>query len=55
MVSNDGFWELSEKNGIVKKAFSGEFPGTAVNICIKTDDQMHYVLSNESINDEELF
>lgn len=54
IISNDGFWELSER-GIDRQTFSGEFPGTAVNICINTDDPMQYSLYNETISDEDIF
>lgn len=54
VISNNGFWELSTA-GIDKRTFNSEFPGTAVNICIKTDDPMKYVLSDEIIADEDVF
>lgn len=54
VVSNDGFWQFSE-GGIFNKFFDGEFPGTAINICIKTDDQMSYMLADETIKDEDIF
>ncbi|MCX6580635.1 MAG: ATP-binding protein [Candidatus Aminicenantes bacterium] len=54
VISNNGFWELSAA-GIDKRTFSSEFPGTAVNICIKTDDPMQYVLTDEIIHDEDIF
>lgn len=54
VISNDGFWEFSDK-GTVKYSFHGEFPGTAVNICINTDDPMHYSLYENAISDEDIF
>lgn len=54
IISNDGFWELSEK-GISKNHFQKDFPGTVVNICFKTDDPMKYMLKEEIIDDAELF
>ena len=54
IISNDGFWEFSEE-GIEKRFFNDEFPGTAVNICINTNDQAHYKLWDEIIHDEDIF
>lgn len=54
VISNNGFWQLSVA-GIDKRTFNNEFPGTAVNICIKTDDPMQYVLTDEIIRDEDIF
>ncbi len=54
IISNDGFWELSER-GIDRQTFIGEFPGTAVNICINTDDPMQYSLYDETVSDEDIF
>jgi signal transduction histidine kinase len=54
IISNDGFWELSG-SGINKKYFNREFPGTAVNICIDTNDPMQYTLYDETIKDEDIF
>jgi hypothetical protein len=53
VISNDGFWQFSGGN-IFKKLFTGEFPGTAINLCINTDDQTHYSLSSE-LKDEDIF
>ncbi len=54
IISNDGFWELSG-SGINKKYFNREFPGTAVNICIDTNDPLQYTLYDETITDEGIF
>ena len=54
ILSGDGFWEFSEK-GTDKRFFSNEFPGTAVNICINTNDLAHYRLWDEIIEDENIF
>jgi hypothetical protein len=54
VISNNGFWELSAA-GIDKRTFSSEFPGTAVNICINTNDPMQYALADEIIRDEDIF
>lgn len=54
IISNNGFWEFSEK-GIEKKFLNAEFPGTSVNISINTNDQAHYRLWDEIIHDEDIF
>lgn len=54
IISNDGYWELSD-SGINKKSFNQEFPGTAINISIRTNDQMQYALNDEIIKDEDIF
>jgi hypothetical protein len=54
VISNDGFWEFSE-TGVFSRFFEDEFPGTAVNICINTDDPMHYMLKEETVDDEDIF
>lgn len=46
IISNEGFWELNEGN-ITTKKFDNEFPGTMVNISVRTDDQNAYMLSSE--------
>lgn len=46
VISKDGFWEMS-RNGIESMLFQHEFPGTAVNIDIKTDDPVSYALLSE--------
>jgi hypothetical protein len=50
IVSNDGFWELSQE-GVTVSSFAGNFPGTMVNISVRTDDKHQYMLSNEKIED----
>lgn len=46
IVSNEGFWELD--NGFtITKSFNNEFPGTMVNISVRTDDQKSYMLASE--------
>lgn len=56
IISNEGFWEFSQK-GIVRKTFCGEFPGTAVNIAIKTNDPVEYSLYDydEDVDDDDIF
>jgi anti-sigma regulatory factor (Ser/Thr protein kinase) len=54
ILSGNGFWEFSEK-GTEKQSFDYEFPGTAVNIGINTNDQAHYRLWEEMIEDENIF
>lgn len=54
VVSDDGFFE-SSPNVIKPNVLENKFPGTAVTLCINTDDQMHYSLKSESISDEDLF
>jgi len=54
IISNDGYWEESN-SGINKKSFSREFPGTAVNICINTNDPMQYFFNGNPIKDEDIF
>ena len=50
IVSNDGFWELTE-SGTTTSNFTGEFPGTMVNISVRTDDLNQYMLSSEKTED----
>ena len=53
IVSNDGFYEFKNNQTSCKK-FNHFFPGTMVNIMVKTDDPYRYQLSteaNENIND----
>ena len=54
IISNDGYWELSD-SGINKKSFNQESPGTAINISIRTNDQIQYALNDEIIKDEDIF
>ncbi len=46
IISNEGFWELNQ-NEISKASFEQEFPGTAINISVSTDDSAHYSLIGE--------
>jgi len=46
IVSNDGFYQFDETGETIKK-FSGEFPGTIVNLQFRTDDKNNYELKNE--------
>ncbi|MCK5202187.1 MAG: ATP-binding protein [Spirochaetales bacterium] len=50
IISNEGFWQLS--NGkITTNTFENEFPGTIVNISVRTDDQNTYMLNSEITDD----
>ena len=53
VVSNNGYWGISDK-GVEQHPFNKEFPGTAINISINTNDKCYYYLSHK-INDDELF
>ncbi len=54
IVSNEGFWQLD--NGIITtQVFENEFPGTMVNISVKTNDQNSYILSSEISDNTEIF
>ncbi len=46
IVSNEGFWELNTE-GIIKSSFENEFPGTMINIMVRTDDKNSYMLYDE--------
>jgi hypothetical protein len=46
IVSSDGFYQYSE-SGIFSQQFTGEFPGTVVNLQFRTDDSNNYALKNE--------
>ncbi len=46
IISDDGFYQF-DINGEQMSIFKGEFPGTIVNLQIKTDDQNSYILKNE--------
>lgn len=46
VISRDGFWELNEV-GVQTNVFPNEFPGTAVNIYVRTDDPASYALVSE--------
>ncbi|MCD6115559.1 HAMP domain-containing histidine kinase [bacterium] len=50
IVSNEGFWELNNED-ITKKEFNNEFPGTMVNISVRTDDKHSYMMSSEVPDD----
>jgi len=46
VISGDGFWELNER-GVETKVFTNEFPGTAINIYVRTNDPASYALVSE--------
>lgn len=46
IVSNDGFYQL-DAEGEHTDQFSGEFPGTIVNMQFRTDDKNSYILKSE--------
>ena len=46
IISNDGFWQL-DNGEIETKTFKNEFPGTIVNISVRTNDQHSYMLNSE--------
>lgn|SRR5690625_85190 len=46
IISNEGFYQYSKK-GEFYQVFRGSFPGTIVNLQIRTDDQKNYFLRNE--------
>ncbi len=46
IVSNEGFWQLDNAN-ITTNSFDNEFPGTMVNISVRTDDTNSYILKSE--------
>ena len=51
IVSDDGFYEYSY-NEVKKQSFTGQFPGTIVNLQFSTDDNNNYALESEiDIND----
>lgn len=50
VISNNGFWQFSEK----KKLFNKEFPGTIVNITVRTDDPASYALASE-VKESDIF
>lgn len=51
IVSNDGFYQY-DVEGEFTKQFTGEFPGTIVNLQFRTDDNNNYLLKSEiDIND----
>ena len=51
IVSSDGFYQF-DSEGELDNQFSGQFPGTIVNLQFKTDDKHNYSLKNEiDIND----
>ena len=50
IISNEGFWQVD--NGKVKtKTFKSDYPGTIVNISVRTDDQHSYMLNSEIPDD----
>jgi len=50
IISNEGFWQLDEGT-ITTNNFENEFPGTVVNISIRTDDTKSYILKSEMQDD----
>ena len=51
IISNDGFYQY-DGNQEVMQMFTGEFPGTIVNLQFRTDDNNNYKLKSEiDIND----
>lgn len=50
IISNEGFWKL-DNGKITAKEFNNEFPGTMVNISVRTDDQNSYMLKSEIPDD----
>lgn len=51
IISSDGFYQF-DSAGEVLKLFTGEFPGTIVNLQFRTDDRNNYSLKSEiDIND----
>jgi anti-sigma regulatory factor (Ser/Thr protein kinase) len=51
IVSGDGFYQYNAK-GVFSHQFTGQFPGTIVNLQFRTDDTNNYALKNElDIND----
>lgn len=55
VVSGNGYWEkIGDK--VEKREFSLPFPGTMVNIQVRTDDQTEYALAEENyINENDIF
>ena len=54
IVSDKGYWELSNNGQIQTQSFLNPFPGTVVNIEINTADTNSYCLSSE-ISPEDVF
>lgn len=50
IISNEGFWQL-DNGKITTNTFENEFPGTIVNISVRTDDQNTYMLNSEITDD----
>lgn len=46
IISKEGFWEYNEY-GVEIREFDYGFPGTVVNICVRTDDDSSYSLASE--------
>jgi len=53
IVSDDGYYEFSAEGEHIH-LFNGQFPGTIVNLQIRTDDSSSYVLKKE-INNNDIF
>lgn len=54
IVSNEGFWQL-DNGKITTHEFENEFPGTMVNISVRTDDENSYMMSDEILDDNDIF
>src|SRR5690606_25003396 len=46
IVSNEGFYQFS-RNKVMTDTFKGQFPGTIVNLQLRTDDRKSYSLKSE--------
>jgi hypothetical protein len=51
IVSDTGYWQLS-KGIVTTNSFPSPFPGTVVNIQIRTDDTQTYILSSETKHED---
>ena len=46
IISNDGFWQMNDGDISIRN-FENEFPGTVINISVRTNDCNSYMLNNE--------
>ena len=53
IISNEGFYQFDGQDEVLKE-FTGEFPGTIVNLQFKTNDNNNYSLKGE-ININNIF
>ena len=53
IVSNEGFYEFQKGNESARQ-FSGQFPGTIINLQFSTDDRNLYSLTSE-IDENDIF